>query len=155
MPHIIHQDALICNIIHKLFTLCGVLPEYSKKCMLETMTVDRRILEVIEEQEIVDQAMLLALLNKEGFALTQPTLSRHLRGLSVRKVNGRYQQVDEPAEEKIAYTLTQAPPNLLVARTRPGHAQVLAVQLDSQLVEGVAGTLAGDDTIFIALDGRL
>lgn len=115
------------------------------------MTLDTAILKLIEDQEIVDQARFMALLTAAGHRVTQPTLSRHLAKLGVQKVAGRYQRVDLAGAEQTAYTVAAVPPNLIVIRTHPGYAQALAVRLDKQKIAGVAGTLAGDDTIFIAV----
>ena len=115
------------------------------------MTLDESILQLVVEREITDQSDFLDLLRHTGHAVTQPTLSRHMKKLGVHKVTGRYQQM-EPLPEKLpVFSLTQVPPNLVIIRTRPGYAQPLAVKLDQQKIEGVGGTLAGDDTVFIAV----
>ncbi|MDE2024003.1 MAG: arginine repressor [Gammaproteobacteria bacterium] len=115
------------------------------------MTLDEAILKIAHERQITDQSDLLALLGQAGHNVTQPTLSRHLRKLSIQKLAGRYQRVEQPAAEMPAFEMRQVPPNMLVIRTRPGFAQPLAVKLDQRRIEGVAGTLAGDDTVFIAV----
>ena len=115
------------------------------------MTLDAAILKLAEEREITDQSEFLALLRPAGHEVTQPTLSRHLRKLGLQKVAGRYQRVEQPPAEMPAFEMKQVPPNILVIRTRPGFAQPLAVKLDQRRIEGVAGTLAGDDTVFIAV----
>jgi len=115
------------------------------------MTLDAAILKLIQDHEIVDQAHFMALLAKAGLRVTQPTLSRHLSKLGVQKIAGSYQRVDLAAAERTAFTVSVVPPNLIVIRTHPGYAQALAVKLDRKKIEGVAGTLAGDDTIFIAV----
>lgn len=115
------------------------------------MSVDRLILELVASETVSDQAQLHRLLAERGHPLTQPTLSRHLKKLSVIKQEGRYQRVERAAGERPAYTMVEAPPNLLVITTTPGHAQYLGVIVDRAGIEGVVGTLAGDDTVFIAL----
>ena len=115
------------------------------------MTLDAAILKLIEEREITGQAALLDLLKHAGHALTQPTLSRHIKKLSIQKITGRYQRVEPAAAETPSFTLTPVPPNLVVIRTRPGYAQPLAVMLDQKQIAGAVGTLAGDDTVFIAV----
>ncbi|MGA9851315.1 MAG: arginine repressor [Gammaproteobacteria bacterium] len=115
------------------------------------MTLDETILDLVEAREITDQLAFLDLLTRAAHPITQPTLSRHLKKLGIQKVAGRYQRLEPPPAELPAFTLTQVLPNLLVIRTRPGFAQPLAVRLDQQKLEGVAGTLAGDDTVFIAV----
>ncbi len=115
------------------------------------MTLDEAILKLVAEREVTDQSAFRDLLKRAGHVVTQPTLSRHMKKLSIQKLAGRYQRMEPLPVEQPSFTLTRAPPNLLVIRTRPGYAQPLAVKLDLQRPEGVAGTLAGDDTVFIAV----
>ena len=115
------------------------------------MTLDEAILKLTEGQEITDQSVFLDLLKREGHKITQPTLSRHLNKLGVQKLAGRYQRVEPIPGELPAYAVSAAPPNLVIIKTRPGYAQALAVLLDQHAIDGVVGTLAGDDTVFIAV----
>jgi len=115
------------------------------------MTLDEAILKLAEGQEITDQSVFLDLLKREGHKVTQPTLSRHLNKLGIQKLAGRYQRVEPIPGELPAYAVSAAPPNLVIIKTRPGYAQALAVLLDQHAIDGVVGTLAGDDTIFIAV----
>ncbi len=114
------------------------------------MTTDQTLLEIIQSERIPDQATLLERLAEQGIELTQPTLSRHLRKLSVRKLDGYYQVTEEPVQVLPGINLESVPPNLLILKTDPGHAQMLGLHLDKRKPEGMAGTVAGDDTIFIA-----
>ena len=104
---------------------------------------------------MTDQAPFLSVLRERGFYLTQPTLSRHLKKLTVMKREGRYQRVDPGASEVPPYTLSLAPPNLMVLRTRPGHAQLIGYRLDAAHITGLVGTVAGDDTVFLATTGDI
>lgn len=115
--------------------------------------LDEAILRLLDVNEITDQAVLQRLLEGEGHAPSQSTLSRHLKRLSIQKVNGRYQRVEPgPAEPAQAVRVLESPPNLLVLKTSPGFAQVVAVMVDrSPDIPGLAGTVAGDDTVFIAV----
>lgn len=115
------------------------------------MTLDESILKLTEAREITDQSVFLQLLKDEGHRITQPTLSRHLNKLGIQKLAGRYQRVEPIPGELPAYAVSAAPPNLVIIKTRPGYAQALAVLLDQHAVDGVVGTLAGDDTVFIAV----
>lgn len=115
------------------------------------MTLDESILRLTEEREVTDQAIFLDLLKKEGHKVTQPTLSRHLSKLGIHKLAGRYQRVDPIPTELPAYAVSAAPPNLVIIKTRPGYAQALAVLVDQHAIDGMVGTLAGDDTVFIAV----
>lgn len=115
--------------------------------------LDQAILQLIEAHDLPDQEALLRRLSVQGWSLTQSTLSRHLKKLHVQKVDGAYRRVEAPRPALPAFTLIQAPPNLLVLRTEPGFANALAVRLDRAEIPDLAGTLAGDDTVFIALSG--
>lgn len=116
------------------------------------MDMDEAILRLLEANEISDQAVLQKLLEGEGHAPSQSTLSRHLKRLSVQKVNGRYQRVERPAPVPTRVKVLEAPPNMLVLKTAPGYAQIVGVMVDrAPDMTGVAGTIAGDDTVFIAV----
>ena len=116
-----------------------------------SMTLDADILRLLAQHDVADQAHLLELLQQDGHELTQPTLSRHLKKLSVQKRDGRYQRVEAGPSGMPSFQVVAAPPNLLVLRTLPGFAQALAYTLDQRQLPGLAGTVAGDDTIFMAV----
>lgn len=114
--------------------------------------LDEAILRLLDVNEITDQAVLQRLLAEEGHAPSQSTLSRHLKRLSIQKVSGRYQRVEPATAEPSLVRVLEAPPNMLVLKTAPGYAQVVAVMVDrSPDIPGLAGTVAGDDTVFIAV----
>ncbi|MFP2899468.1 arginine repressor [Corallococcus sp. 4LFB] len=118
------------------------------------MNLDDAILQLISRQDVPDQAVLQTLLEAAGHAPSQSTLSRRLKKLSVQKVNGRYQRTEPPVVPvplAPRVTIIDAPPNMLVLKTAPGYAQIFGLALDREEVEGLAGTVAGDDTIFIAV----
>jgi len=115
------------------------------------MSLDQAILRLITQYNVPDQATLLRHLDREGFRLTQGTLSRRLAKLSVQKREGRYVRIIPRDHPLPPYTLTEAPPNLLVLQTGPGLGMALAVRVDRSHVPGVAGTLAGEDTLFVAV----
>lgn len=120
------------------------------------MDLDQAILELIEREDFRDQLRLGQSLGESGYAVTQPTLSRHLRRLNVRKLNGVYRHADVPAAILPDYRLEVVPPNLIIMRTGPGRAPLLALWLDEHQPEKVRGTIAGDDTVFLAcLEGDL
>lgn len=114
-------------------------------------SVDQAILNLLEKHDIVDQDAFLHLLNRQGHDLTQSTLSRHLKKLHVQKSDGVYRRMDPPKASLPPFTLAEAPPNLLVLRTQPGFGNALALKLDASGLPGLVGTIAGDDTVFIAV----
>ena len=116
------------------------------------MDLDALILQLLETAPIADQGDLLARLAEAGHDLTQSTLSRRLKRLGVQKLHGHYRRVVEAGIQALPeVTLREVPPNLLVLRTAPGFAQALGLSLDADPVSGQMGTLAGDDTVFVAV----
>ena len=115
------------------------------------MDLDALILQLLDDSPIADQGDLLTRLEAQGHELTQSTLSRRLRRLGVLKVQGRYRRVESNAQTLPEVTIIEAPPNLLVLRTAPGFAQALGLSLDADPLPGQMGTIAGDDTVFVAV----
>jgi transcriptional regulator of arginine metabolism len=115
------------------------------------MDLDALILRLLEDHPIADQGDLLLRLAAEGQELTQSTLSRRLKRLGVQKLQGRYRRAEAGAQILRGVHLSEVPPNLLVLRTAPGFAQALGLSLDADPVPGQMGTLAGDDTVFVAV----
>lgn len=128
------------------------------------MTADRRkrhlrILELITTRPIRTQEDLATALTADGWEVTQSSVSRDVAALGLVKVAGAYQRapqrvVADPDEQRIAegvLTIERAGEALLVLHTPPGEANRVAVALDRQAWPDIAGTIAGDDTIFIAL----
>jgi transcriptional regulator of arginine metabolism len=122
--------------------------------------VSRRaaILRIIRESSVRNQDDLVRALKKQGFDATQSSVSRDLRELKVAKAGDRYLvPADEPAPTSpfatvaafVAEILT-AGPSLTVVRTTIGTAQTVAAAIDKAHWPEVVGTIAGDDTIFIA-----
>ncbi|BDU77701.1 arginine repressor [Mesoterricola sediminis] len=113
--------------------------------------IDQAILRITSQTAIPDQATLLSLLAQEGFSLTQGTLSRRLAKLSIRKRQGRYQRIATGTQAPPPYALVPASPGLVVLQTGQGMAQSLVQRLDRRALPGVAGLVAGDDTVLVAL----
>lgn len=124
----------------------------------------RAILEAISRQRIETQDQMVAALADLGFEVSQASVSRDIAILRLVKVDGRWTAppTELPAEstyhQRIAGRLRSVSPagdHLLVLKTPPGEAQGVALALDNLAFEGVVGTIAGDDTIFIAtVDAR-
>ncbi len=126
--------------------------------LLMSLTEKRRrtILELIEGAPVRSQAKLLALLDGEGVAATQPQLSRDLRALHVVKRDGVYQTSERitPLDHlaSLLRDTRSAGPNMVCVFTEPGAASAIARALEAAEFEGLVGTVAGDDTIFCAVD---
>jgi transcriptional regulator of arginine metabolism len=117
------------------------------------------IVRILREGQVRRQEDLVRLLRKAGHEVTQSSISRDLRDLGVLKASGRYVlPAEEPARTNGDFgTLAQfvrqlrlAGPTITVLRTTIGAAQSVAVAIDRAEWPEVAGTLSGDDTIFIA-----
>ncbi len=124
---------------------------------------------IISSKEIGSQEELLQELEKEGFRLTQATLSRDLKQLKVAKaasMNGNYVYVlpnntmykrmteQHSATEMLmhnGFISIEFSANLAVIKTRPGYASSLAYDIDNKEFEEIIGTIAGDDTIMIII----
>ena len=124
---------------------------------------------IISSKEIGSQDELLQELSKEGYVLTQATLSRDLKQLKVAKaatMNGNYvyvlpnvtmyKRVSTPHQIKEmmqvpGFLSIQFSGNMGVIKTRPGYASSIAYNIDSSDIPQILGTIAGDDTIFIVI----
>ena len=114
--------------------------------------LEEALLRLIEEREIRGQGELLDALRELGVRISQPTLSRHLRRLNVTKRRGRYVVGAANPFRAPPCAVRESLPNLLVLKTLPGRAQLLAILIDQSHLPGIAGTMAGDDTVFVAVD---
>ena len=124
---------------------------------------------LISSKELCSQEEVLSELRKEGYTLTQATLSRDLKQLKVAKaasMNGKYVYVlpNETMYKRVSTPLSMAKMlqtpgfvscnlsgNIAVIKTRPGYASAMAYDIDSRHVPEILGTIAGDDTLFLAL----
>ena len=103
---------------------------------------------VLREKKISTQDELQEELQKRGYEVNQSALSRDLRELSVIKRQGAY---TVQAKNRLFKECLFAGENLVVVRTAPGQAMSLAAQIDAEELPYVVGTIAGDDTIFVAI----
>lgn len=125
----------------------------------------RMIVDWLREHRVGSQEELVARLSLAGIAATQATVSRDLLELGAVKLKRegsvRYVMPDqvEPghAAAKLDRLLTEwvdsvvPAGNLLVLKTPPGSANLVANALDAAALDEIAGTIAGDDTIFVAI----
>jgi len=114
------------------------------------------ILKLIRARQIARQEELTELLEKKGFPVTQSSVSRDLLDLGIIKANGFYALPQKP-RNAVAFgllSLRAAGDNLIVAKCESGLASAVAVRIDSIIIEEIIGTIAGDDTIFIAVAGK-
>src|SRR5262245_2359197 len=120
------------------------------------------IARILRHSAVGRQSELVALLRREGFDATQSSVSRDLRELGVAKAGDRYllpavEDALTPSHfEAVSGFLKEvrrAGPCLTVLRTMAGSAQSVALAIDKARWPEVVGTIAGDDTIFIATGG--
>ena len=124
-----------------------------------------KIADLVREHEVETQEELLALLRSEGYEVTQATVSRDIKKLRLIKVagaNGKYKYAtvaggDSSDADKIRQVLDQVlksvcvAGNLVIVKTIPGAAQAACAAIDSREFPEICGSIAGDDTIFLAV----
>ena len=132
------------------------------------MTAERRkrhlkILEIISTRAVRTQEELAEALAAEGWEVTQPSVSRDIAALRLVKVDGAYRRAPrtsvspDPNQQRIAegvLTCEPAGDALVVLHTPPGEANRVAVALDRLAWPDIVGSLAGDDTIFLAVKDK-
>lgn len=116
----------------------------------------RRILQLINRHAIGTQQELTHELKQAGFSVTQSSVSRDLDELRIVKAGRKYvvPQVPLEAGAQGLLELAAASDFLVVARCVMGLASAVAVKIDEAKIEEIVGTLAGEDTIFIAVVNR-
>lgn len=161
--------------MHKNLSDCITIRNFAvpKRITIQEMKVKNSRMEalkmLISSQELCSQEEVLQALEKEGYKLTQATLSRDLKQLKVAKaasMNGKYvyvlpnetmyKRVTSPrsAREMLmtsGYLSINFSGNMAIVKTRPGYASSIAYNIDSSDIPQILGTIAGDDTLFIAL----
>lgn len=117
---------------------------------------------IIGDERIASQAELLRRLREQGVVITQATLSRDLSAIGVVKGPRGYQLAEQAAaprtadSEQLAVAVrthlrwVTCAGQIVVLSTPSGHASLLAVELDRARLPESVGTIAGDDTIFVA-----
>jgi len=112
----------------------------------------QKILSLIRAKPIGTQEDLRALLESAGVAATQSSVSRDLEELGVVKHHGHYTLPrTNGAAVRGLLSLDHAGDTLVIARTLPGLASAVAVEIDAAAIPEVVGTIAGEDTIFVAV----
>ena len=134
------------------------MEKFDKKARLQT------IRKIVSMNSLESQEELLEALRKEGFVSTQTTLSRDLKQLRISKVRvrsglsvyalpreGQFEPV--PTLEEINQTKWRLnfSGNLMVVHTPPGHASMVAYDVDNAKNPNFLGTVAGDNCMFACL----
>jgi transcriptional regulator of arginine metabolism len=111
-----------------------------------------KILELISGNQIATQQELAAQLAQSGFAATQSSVSRDIVRLGLTKVDGYYVAPGDAVNVGGPITaIDTAGDNLIVVKTDVGLAQPAALTIDRANIGEIVGTVAGDDTILIAV----
>ena len=124
-----------------------------------------KILEIIQKYNIETQEELSGRLEKEGFQVTQATVSRDIRELKLTKVSGKngrqkYAALNEKHVDmsekyirvfKDGFSSMDMAQNILVIKTVSGMAMAVAAALDAMDCHEIVGSIAGDDTIMCAV----
>ena len=124
-----------------------------------------KILEIINNLDVETQEDLQMLLRDGGFEVTQATISRDIRELKLTKVtvDGVHQKYTQLQEKETnlyskyvsvlrdGFLWMEQAENILVIRTLSGMAMAVAAAIDNIEIPGVAGTIAGDDTVMCAI----
>jgi transcriptional regulator of arginine metabolism len=115
-----------------------------------------RILSLIRANRISTQEELSEFLERSGVSATQSSISRDLEELGIVKVNGHYTlpMATSRTRSRGLLNLLTAGEVLVVAKCEAGLASAVAVEIDRAAIPEVVGTLAGEDTIFIAVEDR-
>ena len=127
-----------------------------------------KILSIIEQYDIETQDELLEKLAEAGFTTTQATISRDIREINLTKVavaGGRqkythgkstnHESIESYSKVLSAGILSMVPAeNLIVIKTVSGMAMAVAAALDNVEINGLLGSIAGDDTIFLAVRSK-
>ena len=124
-----------------------------------------KILEIIAKNNIETQEELSDCLEREGFHVTQATVSRDIRELKLMKVTGKggHQKYVPPNESgtdmrekyfrifKDGFVSVDMAQNILVIKTASGMAMAVAAALDAMECHEIVGSIAGDDTVMCAV----
>jgi transcriptional regulator of arginine metabolism len=136
--------------------LCNNYANRLHKAEMIKETRQQKILSLIRGRRIARQDELTALLERAGMAATQSSVSRDLLELGIVKHHGYYAlpRAENGAAARGLLSLEMAGDVLIVARCEPGLASAVAVEIDRATVPEIIGTIAGEDTIFIATTTR-
>ena len=116
------------------------------------MSWQSTLAELLSTKKFTRQGSIVTALEKQGYVLNQATVSRELKRLGARKVNGVYQLANRMNFGAPIFSFEVTSNGCLaIVKTRPAFASVLAHRIDLAMIEGILGTIAGDDTVFIAM----
>ena len=117
------------------------------------------LLRLLSGRAFSRQSEVAEAMRRLGFSVTQSSISRDLRELGVAKVGGRYvslhrSEVEDPSPPALIHSVEPAGPNLIVIKTPIGAANIVGVDIDNRGLDGLVGSVAGDDTVFLAVRNK-
>ena len=111
---------------------------------------------VIKNKKYSTQEEIVSEMIQMGWEVTQSSVSRDMNELGVVKKHGMYTIPAPMSEMPIpTFSIKESGNSLLVLKTSPGLAPSLALFLDGKAPAEIAGTIAGDDTVFVATNGKV
>lgn len=133
--------------------------------MQKKNTRQAALLKIVDHQPVSSQEELVRLLHEIGYEATQSSISRDVRELGLVRIQGRYvpaKRLDMEAladvrsiyENELIKFCEPVGANMVVIKTPIGAASAVAVDLDRKEWPEIIGTVAGDDTIFVAVRSR-
>ena len=126
---------------------------HNMRMLQQKLKRQEELVKLISAERIASQAELAARLRSRKFEVTQASISRDLDELGVIKSAGVYTVPERPSGASLfgLTTLVASGESLIVAKCDSGLASAAAVKIDAARIPEIVGTIAGDDTIFIAV----
>ncbi len=119
------------------------------------------LLRILGSKDLQSQDAVVNEMTILGFDVTQSSISRDFKELGVIKVGGTYRPAkfmkmpeSQSPFQRLIRSVDTAGNNLVVIKTSSGAASAVAEQIDLDVVSGVVGTVAGDNTIFVATKSK-
>ncbi len=127
--------------------------------------VENHIMNIIQNEQVREQADLQELLKLRGCDVPQATLSRKLKKLNIAKVDGVYKIIDFSSFSlPVVLNMKASDSGLIILHTHPGNANSLAYFIDQKYVSYdlhdeqkslILGTIAGDDTVMVIVKNKI
>lgn len=139
-----------CYIMHLLFEYAAYINNFCIIIMKKKR--QQQILGIISAKKVATQQELASELSARGVQATQSSVSRDIVELGLSKLNGYYASPKPSmAASGPVLDIDTAGDNLIVIKTEAGQASPAALAIDRANIDEVVGTVAGDDTILIAV----
>lgn len=113
--------------------------------------------EIVRTKRLGNQDELRIELRNSGIETTQSSISRDLIDLNIIKLRGVYRLPPPSSDSGTSgdvLDVDTAGDNLVIIKTPPGQASMRALIIDREKIPGVVGTVAGDDTFFVAVKSK-